>query len=127
MITIIAAFTYAILMAVVILFQFGLTIGLPWGKASMGGKFPGKYPPKMRIVSFLNMIILSFITIIVLAKADIMLSQFKSFSIVAIWFVVAFAAIGAVLNTITPSKIERKIWAPITILQLIASIIVALN
>ena len=127
MITTIAAFTYAILMAVVILFQFGLTIGLPWGEASMGGKFPGKYPPKMRVVSFLNMILLSFITIIVLVKADVMLSQFKPFSNVAVWFVVAFAAIGAVLNTITPSKIERRIWAPVTILQLIASIIVALN
>jgi hypothetical protein len=126
-ITTIAAFTYAILMAVVILFQFGLTIGLPWGEASMGGKFPGKYPPKMRVVSFLNMILLSFITIIVLVKADVMLSQFKPFSNVAVWFVVAFAAIGAVLNTITPSKIERRIWAPVTILQLIASIIVALN
>lgn len=127
MITTIAAFTYAILMAVVILFQFGLTIGLPWGEASMGGKFPGKYPPKMRVVSFLNMIILSFITIIILVKADIMLSPFKPFSNVAVWFVVAFAAIGAVLNTITQSKIERRIWAPVTILQLIASIIVALN
>jgi hypothetical protein len=127
MITTIAAITYAVLMGFVILFQFCLTIGLPWGAASMGGKYPGKYPPKMRVVSLLNMTILGFITIIVLVKADILLFQFKSFSTVAIWFVVAFAAIALLLNTITPSKIERLIWAPVTGLQLIASIIVAVT
>lgn len=114
-------------MVVVFLFQFCLTIGLPWGEASMGGKYPGKYPPGMRVVSLLNMIILSFLTIIVLVKADLILSQFKSFSNTAIWFVVAFSAVGSVLNMITPSKIERKIWAPVAILQWIASILVALN
>lgn len=127
MIATIAAITYAALMVVVFLFQFCLTIGLPWGEASMGGKYPGKYPPGMRVVSLLNMIILSFLTIIVLVKADLILSQFKSFSNTAIWFVVAFSAVGSVLNMITPSKIERKIWAPVAILQWIASILVALN
>jgi hypothetical protein len=127
MTTTIAALIYAVLMLIVVLFQFCLTVGLPWGAASMAGKYPGKYPPKMRVVSLINMIILSFLAIIVLVKADVILSQFKSFSIVAIWFVVAFSAIGSVLNIITPSKIERKIWAPVTILQLIASSIVAFN
>jgi len=127
MITTIAAVTYAVLMVIVILFQLGLTIGLPWGQASMGGKFPGKYPPRMRVASFFNIIILSFLTLIVLAKADILLTPFKNFSTIAIWFVVAFAVIGAVLNTITPSKIERRLWAPVTIIQLGASLIVALT
>lgn len=89
MTTTIAAFVYTVLMIVVILFQFALTIGLPWGEASMGGKFPGKYPPHMRVVSFINMIILSLLTLIVLAKADILLAQFRDFSAAAIWFVVA--------------------------------------
>ena len=127
MITTIAAVTYSALMAIVVLFQFCLTIGLPWGSASMGGKYPGKYPPNMRIVSLLNMIILSCITIIVLVKADILLSQLKSVSIIAIWFVVGFSLIGTILNIITPSKIERQIWAPVTAIQLIACIIVALK
>ncbi len=127
MITTIAAVIYSVLMALVILFQLGLTIGLPWGAASMGGKYPGKYSLKMRIVSLLNMIILSFVTIIVLVKANLILTQFNSFSKVAIWFVVAFSTVATVLNIITPSKIERQIWAPVTVIQLIASIIVALK
>lgn len=127
MATTIAAIAYAVLMGIVVLFQFCLTLGLPWGSASMGGKYPGKYPPNMRIISLLNMLILSFILIIVLVRADIIFPQLKSFSIIAIWFVVGFSAIATILNIITPSKIERQIWAPVTAIQLITSIIVALN
>ncbi|MEX2410675.1 MAG: hypothetical protein WD607_04765 [Candidatus Paceibacterota bacterium] len=32
-----------------------------WGEASMGGRYPGKYPPKMRIVAVLNMLLLGFL------------------------------------------------------------------
>ena len=122
-----AAIIYTVLMGIVILFQFCLTLGLPWGAASMGGKYPGKYPPRMRIVSFLNMLILSIPVMIVLAKADMILPQLKTVSTWAIWFVVGFSIISAILNIITPSKIERRIWAPLTTIQTISSIIVALN
>jgi hypothetical protein len=98
---------------------------MPWGEASMGGKFPGKYPPKMRIVSLINSLILIFIAVIVLVKADILLQQYKSISNIAIYFVVGFSAVATILNIITPSKIERKLWAPVALLLLITSIIVA--
>lgn len=120
------AITNAILAGVVILFQFCLSIGLPWGAASMGGKYPGVYPKKMRIVALVNMIILNFLMLIVLVNAGLILPQLMSFSEIAIWFVVVFYAIGTVLNTITPSKIER-IWAPVAAIQMITTIIVAIK
>jgi hypothetical protein len=122
-----AAIIYAVLMGLVVLFQFCLTLGLPWGEASMGGKYPGTYPLTMRFVSFLNMIILSCMTVIVLVKAELLFPQLKSFSIKAIWFVVGFSAVTVILNLITPSQIERQIWAPDTVIQLITSILVALK
>ena len=127
MIMIYTAFIYTILMSAVIIFQLCLTLGLPWGAASMGGKFPGKYPTKMRFVSFFNMILLSFMTMIVLIKADLILPQFKSTSHFAIWFVVVFSITAVILNTITKSKIERNIWAPVTAIQFICVLIVAFN
>jgi hypothetical protein len=127
MIMIYTAFIYTILMSAVIIFQLCLTLGLPWGAASMGGKFPGKYPTKMRFVSFFNMILLSFMTMIVLIKADLILPQFKSTSHFAIWFVVIFSITAVILNTITKSKIERNIWAPVTAIQFICVLIVAFN
>jgi hypothetical protein len=123
----IAGFIYSILMGIVILFQFSLAIGIPWGDASMGGKFPGKYPPKMRIVAIINMLILSCMVVIVLVHANLALSQLKAVANKGIWFVVAFSMIAVILNAITPSKIERKIWAPISLIQLITCIIVAFN
>ena len=127
MISTIAAIAFAVLMGIVVLFQFGLALGLPWGEASMGGKYPGKYPPAMRVFSLLNMMILSAIGIIVLVRADLLLPQLRTFSSIAIWFVVGFSVISTIMNLITPSKIERTLWAPTAVLLLLTSLVVALS
>ena len=121
-----SAIIFTVFTGIVILFQGCLAAGLPWGKASMGGKYPGKYPPKMRMVAVINMILLSFIATIVLSEADLMFPQLKTISGIGIWFVVIFFFIGTIMNTITPSKIER-IWAPVALIQMITSIIVAIS
>jgi len=121
----ISAYVFTMLSIILVLFQFGLTIGMPWGKASMGGKYPGKYPSKMRIVSLINIFVLSIIATIVLIKADIIFPRLKSFSNVAIYFIVGFFVLATILNLITPSKIERKIWLPVAVVLLVTSIIVA--
>jgi hypothetical protein len=121
-----AAIIFTVFTGIVILFQGCLAAGLPWGKASMGGKFPGKYPPKMRAVAVINMMLLGFIAAIVLAEAGLMFAQLKTMSGTGIWFVVVFFGMGTIMNTITPSKIER-IWAPVAFIQLITSLVVALG
>ena len=120
------AIIYALSMSIIIIFQGCLAAGLPWGAASMGGKFPGKYPPKMRIVAVINMFVLSFLALIVLSKAGLVLPQITTFANYAIWFVVAFGLVSIVLNSITRSKIER-IWVPFTVIQFITSLYVALG
>jgi len=122
----ISAIVYAILNLIVILFQLGLAMGMPWGAASMGGKFPGKYPPKMRFVALINILLLSFFTFVVMIESGLIISAFALYTSYLIWVIVVFSIIGVVLNTITPSKIER-IWAPLALIQLIASLIIALN
>lgn len=112
--------------ALVIFFYVALILGAPWGAAAMGGKFPGKFPVKMRVVSFVNIGLLMFLNIIVLSKAKLLFIGFYDFSKTAIWGVVVFFLIGTVLNAITPSKIER-IWAPVALASLIASTLIALN
>jgi hypothetical protein len=121
-----SAIIFAGLTGIVIIFQGCLAAGVPWGAASMGGRYPGKYPPKMRVVAIINILILLFMAAIVLAEADLLLPQLKSFSGIAIWIIAGYLVIGTVLNTITPSKIER-IWAPVALVQLIMSVIVAIG
>ena len=125
MLVIISAYVFTILSVIIILFQLGLTVGMPWGKASMGGKYPGKYPPKMRVVSLVNIFVLIIIALIVLIKANIIFPQIKNISGIAIYFVVGFSVLATILNIITPSKIERIIWTPVTTLLLLTSTIVA--
>lgn len=122
----ISAIVFAVSTGIVMIFQGCLAAGLPWGAASMGGKYPGKYPPKMRAVAVVNILILGFLTAIVLSEAGLKFLWLESVSSVGIWFVVVFFVLGTIMNTITPSKIER-IWAPVALLQLIASIIVAIS
>jgi hypothetical protein len=121
-----SAIIFILFNSLVIIFQACLAAGVPWGSASMGGRFPGKYPPKMRVVALINIIILVFISIIVLSRADVMFFSLHSFSNIAIWVVVVFFLTGTVMNTVTPSKIER-IWATVALIQFVTSLIIALS
>lgn len=123
---IVSAIIFTSLTGIVIIFQGCLAAGMPWGEASMGGRYQGKYPPKMRVVAILNILILLFMAAIVLSEANLLLPQLKTISGIGIWVIAAFFCMGTVLNTITPSKIER-IWAPVALVQLITSIIVAVG
>jgi hypothetical protein len=122
----ISAITFTVFTGIIIIFQGCLAAGVPWGEASMGGKYPGKYPPKMRIIAVINILILGVIAVIVLSRAGLILPQLAGISRIAIWFIVVYFIIATVLNSITPSKIER-IWAPVALVQLITSIIVAIS
>ncbi|MBK8501309.1 MAG: hypothetical protein IPL46_03370 [Saprospiraceae bacterium] len=122
----VSAIIFTALTNIVIIFQGCLAAGVPWGKASMGGKYPGKYPPKMRVVAVLNMLIMAFIAAVVLSEANLMFPKLNPISGIGIWVIVVFFVIGTIMNTITPSKIER-IWAPVALIQLITSLIIAIN
>lgn len=102
----VSAIVFTVLTGIVIIFQGCLAAGVPWGEASMGGKYPGKYPPKMRVVAIINMMLLGFINAIVLSKADLLFPLLKSVSNIGIWFIVAFFAIGTVMNIITPVRLN---------------------
>lgn len=115
-----------ILTAILVIFQGGLAAGAPWGAASMGGKYPGRYPRKMRIVAVFNFVILLFFAAIVSSRAGLIFTQLKPFSGVAIWVVAAFFFVGTIMNSITPGRIER-IWAPVALALCVSTVVVALG
>lgn len=114
------------MISIVILFQLLLAAGMPWGKASMGGKYPGKYPAKMRVIAIVNALILLFFIAIIIAESGFGFDSLKWISGIGIWVVSAFFLISTVMNSITPSKIER-IWAPVSLITMVACLIIALN
>lgn len=127
MIVLTSALAFTFLILIVILFQVALAVGVPWGEYAMGGKFPGKYPISMRFTCIVQIAILAFMGIIVLSKAGLLWSQWSFFARTAIWFIVGYLVLGTILNLITKSVWERRIWAPVTLLMLITSVIVAMS
>jgi len=126
-----AASIFTALTVLIVLFQLALASGAPWGHLAMGGKYPGVFPPALRVAAVLQALLLTFVALIVLTRSGVSLSApfdspgFTNFSNGAIWFVVALSVVAAVLNTITPSKKERALWAPVTIVQLCCAVVVA--
>ncbi|MEO2260404.1 hypothetical protein ABGV43_26235 [Paenibacillus amylolyticus] len=127
MILLTSAIVFTVLILIVILFQVALAVGVPWGEYAMGGRFPGKYPVSMRFACTFQIAILAFMGIIVLSKAGLLWPQWSVFAETAIWFIVAYLVLGTFLNLITRSVWERRIWAPVTLLMLISSVIVAMS
>ena len=123
----IPALVFASLIAVAILFQLALAAGLPWGSVAMGGRFPGKLPRRMRLAALVQAVILLVLGGIVLVRAGMIVPGWYSAAESAIWFVVAFSALSVVLNVITKSKWERRIWAPVALALLASSVLVALS
>lgn len=121
----ISAYIFCIFTAVIVIFQLALALGAPWGEMAMGGKFPGRFPPKMRVAAIVQIVLLQLVAIIVLVRAELLFGEYYEISRSAVWFVVALFVVSSIMNIITPSKKERMMWAPIAIILLICSLIVA--
>jgi len=122
----VAAIVYAVVTAGVVAFQIALALGAPWGAYAMGGAFPGRFPPAMRIAAIVQAALLALMALVVLARAGLVLPAWARASAWLVWVVVGITAFAVVLNTITPSGGERRIWAPVTLVMLGCSLTVAL-
>lgn len=120
-----AAYLFTALVCVVVCFQICLAAGAPWGHLAMGGKWPGKFPPKLRVLAVVQIGILAAMAWAVLLRAGVLRPDWFEFSKKAIWIVVGVCSVSALGNLATPSKWERIIWGPVAVLLLISSVVVA--
>jgi hypothetical protein len=125
--TALIAYGFAILIAIVILFQMALLAGAPWGHLTMGGKYPGALPKNIRRVTLVSMLLLIGFALIVLTRAGVFMPEWQPATRVLIWFVVAYCGFGVFLHIITPSRWERIIWLPQIVLLFISSLWLALQ
>ena len=112
---------------IVAVFQLALALGMPWGKLTWGGKFPGALPTHMRAVALISFVLLVAFCVIVSTRAGVLLSEWQPISRILIWVVVAYCALGVIANAATPSRWERRIWLPVVIAMLVSSVIVGLS
>ena len=121
-----AAWVFSAALGVLTLFQLALAAGAPWGHLAMGGRFPGRFPPAMRVAALVQVVIYGLMGVVVFVRAGMILPEMLDIARLAIWAVVVLMAVGTVLNLITPSKWERRLWAPVAAVMFAASFRVAL-
>ena len=105
----------AILLAALAAFQLALALGAPLGDMAWGGKYPGVLPMRLRVASAVaGLVIYPVIAAVVLAAGGIISDDWVPLDIaVVLWVLVAFFAIGAVVNALSRSPRER-IWSPVS-------------
>jgi hypothetical protein len=116
---------FLLIILFVIIFQLALVFGAPWGEYTMGGRFTGKLPLKIRVAVLFQIFILILFAFIVLAKTQLAFEQYYTFGSKGIWFIVGFFVLGSILNLATPSKKERNLWGPVNLIALAIGLILA--
>ena len=48
------AVVFALVTGLVVAFQVALALGAPWGAYAMGGAFPGRMPPPLRVAALIQ-------------------------------------------------------------------------
>ena len=122
---VIAAYLFTFLICIVVCFQIGLAAGAPWGHLAMGGKWPGKFPPVLRVLAVVQMFVLMGLAWVMLVHAEVLMPDWIEFSGKAIWVVVGVSTLAALGNVATPSKWERILWGPVGIAMWVCSLVVA--
>jgi cytochrome bd-type quinol oxidase subunit 2 len=126
-VTALAAIIYAVATAGVIAFQVALALGAPWGAYAMGGASPGRLPPAMRVAALVQAAVLGALAVVVLSHAGLALPSLARAYPWLIWIAVAVSALSVLLNAITRSAGERRVWLPVALVLLLCSVTVALT
>jgi len=117
----IAGLVFAGAALVVMLFQFALALGVPWGHLAMGGRYPGRMPVAMRVSAWAQGGIMAAMGWTVAAHAGVIAEQPPGWTL---WVVAGITLMTFVLNLITPSRAERRLWGPVTFVMLCCVLVV---
>ena len=122
-----AALVFAVVAVGVVAFQVALALGAPWGAYAMGGAFPGRFPPPMRVAAIVQALVIGLLAVVALSAAGLVLPDLGIAVPWLIWVAVVVSALAVILNAISRSSGERRIWVPVAVVLLVSSLVVALN
>ncbi|MGZ9160516.1 MAG: hypothetical protein ACXW4T_05065 [Candidatus Limnocylindrales bacterium] len=122
-----AASAFAVVALGVIAFQVALTLGAPWGAYAMGGAFPGRLPTPMRVAALVQAVLIGLLALAVLSAAAVIVPELADAYPWVVWVAVVVSAFAVVLNAISRSAGERRIWVPVAVVMLVCSVLVALT
>lgn len=126
-ITAVAALVSGVAAVGVIAFQVALALGAPWGSYAMGGAFPERFPPTLRVAAVVQAAVIALLALIVLSAAGLALPSVVREVPLSVWLPVAFSAVSLALNAASRSAGQRRVWVPVALVMLASSLAVALT
>ncbi len=109
------------------LFQLAIVLGAPLGEYAFGGQNPGVLPFRLRAASFFSFVLALGIAGHYLAQLGVLNPLLDAdLNSLVNWFLVGFASLAALMNNITRSEKEKRLWGSTTIAMLLAAVIVAI-
>ena len=116
----------AVFIAIVMILSFLLLCGLPLGEFTMGGQYR-VFPPKMRMLLLLQLIMQMFFLVIILQMGGYMPLWFAYHVTRIICIVMAvYLSLNTLVNCISKSKKERYVMTPISLVTAVCFWITAL-
>lgn len=108
------ALAYAGLAALPTAMQLALAAGAPLGRFTVGGRFPGRLPGPWRALALVQAGMLVGLAGVVLGQAGLIGPVLPGW---AIWPVLGLTLLTTLANLATPSRPERLLWGPVTVVM----------
>ncbi|MFO6464248.1 hypothetical protein ACK8OR_07645 [Jannaschia sp. KMU-145] len=117
------ALAYAALAAMPLAMHLALAAGAPFGRYTVGGRFSGRLPPIWRGLALVQAALLAGMAVAVLARAGLAPASLAP----VFWPAAALTLLTCAANAASPSRPERRLWAPVTALMTAAALGVGLG
>ncbi|BDP99996.1 hypothetical protein [Aquiluna sp. KACHI24] len=109
------------------LFQLAIALGAPLGEYAYGGQREGKLPTPYRVASGISFLVMIAISGHYLAQTGILTPLLSAQqNAIVNWVLVGFASLAALMNNITKSQKEKRLWGSTTLAMLLSAVLVAL-
>ncbi|MER3388578.1 MAG: hypothetical protein RJQ01_00970 [Microcella sp.] len=121
-----AAIAFTVIMGGLAVFQLALVAGAPLGRFAWGGQYR-VLPAGKRVGSVVSVVLYALFTVVVLQRAGLVDALPTIFVDIGIWVLVAYFALGIIMNGASRSRPERYTMAPLTLVLAVLALLVALG
>ncbi|MCP2032102.1 hypothetical protein L1277_002201 [Okibacterium sp. HSC-33S16] len=121
-----AALAATVLLGALALFQLALIAGVPIGRFAWGGQHR-ILPAKLRVGSVISIVLYAVFAVIILERASMISLLPDAVATVGIWILMAYFALGIVMNGISRSTPERNLMTPVCVVLAVLCVLVGLS
>jgi hypothetical protein len=122
-----AAILFCAVLALLALFQTALAAGAPLGRFAWGGQ-QERLSSRLRIGSVVAIVIYVLFGVVALERSGLVdVMPFPAVAGIGIWVIVGYMTLGALMNAISRSRLERYTMTPVAVVLLGLGLTVALG